>query len=170
MEKDVSLHQLLHYISYERDIQYIGLFEEQSFDSTKIFSSWLFECSNHFAHRLCGGGEIQHSEIRLFLCGVNCQSVTLKRRELAPENLNFFVDSKLSCYFQYWCTISIHSCLAHIRKNSTPVVLVFYDTLCTIGESVGHINWLSSHILLQLLPTLMNINPFLCWLIITTLN
>ena len=36
---------------------------------------------NHFAHHLCGGGarsgEIQHSETRLFLFGMNYRSVTL---------------------------------------------------------------------------------------------
>ena len=89
-----------------------------------MFSSRLFECSNHFALRLCGGGEIQHSEIRLFLFGVNSQSVTLKRRELVPENLNFFVDLKLSFYFQSDRSLcfkmaTVYHCFLSLKRSNS---------------------------------------------------
>ena len=91
------------------------------------------------------------------LTTVNSLGSSRFKWKLVPENfdLTFFIDSKLSCYFQYWSPISIYSCLvqmwifsilvsANVRMwkwdpNNTwsgrifnSIVYVFCDTLCTI--------------------------------------
>ena len=47
---------------------------------------------------------------------VNTLGSSGSMQKLVPENLDlaFFIDSKLFCYFQYWCPISIYGCLVQM--------------------------------------------------------